>query len=531
MEQPQRQQLLQLIDEDEWFNIYGLPANANANANTNATASGRCYGANDSSEAIRVAREDDYQKKISAKIFAEDDKKKNKESNTLRLEQLERWKRDTIDIYCTTAIVDNEQDRDDEHDDHEHDDEHEHEHEHKHKHDNEVVVIRINLEQLAARSDTVYTMASNQHLFQTRYSNHNYNHHNNHMDGNRRLDNNILPSEKDANACSNAESISTETTTTLSETELVDTTTTIKTTTTTTTTATATSPNNLSLSLKDYSTESVKIFLKVLLSSPLPSPADPLPATSVAAPSIPPEYVIDCCRLAHYLQCCQQLKLLDSIVDDYLLAPGSIDDENCLYLCQLADELSLPRLWEAAVNHVLSSLDKFQGTSTERDDNNNNNKNEIESCLWDDLSPALKTEIQALRGILRSSNRKQVYFSTYHEYLGLLAEQHQYYKERLEDAKHGLRLGLDDEARLREELEALLAERALNEQRHTTNTNTYHRARLDRRIQTTTNRLEGLSRGRDYAGTKIKTQQRRVNALGALWKEQKKVFGGGIGGG
>ena len=445
--QPQPRQLLQLIDEEEWFNIYGLRQAANDD-----TADVDPLNVNDQEISERVARETSYQKEISAKIFAQEEDQANESNHEKRSRQLllQQWTTEAVAIDISTTNFHNQEGIESL----------------AAEHDEEIVVIRTNLKDLASRSDTVFVMASNQHLFHYRQN------------------------ESESN---------------------------IK-----------TDKNHLSLSLVEYSTESVKAFLRVLLTS-----------STKDEDSIPPEFVIDSCRLAHYLQCQQ---LLDSIVDDYLMPPGSIDHENCLFLCKLADELSIPRLWEASVNHMLSSLDKFKdeenntstpttNTSTRTSTTSSSSstrttisnstierKSESDSNLWSDLSPALKAEIQALRGILRSSNRKQVYFSTYHEYLALLAEQLQYYKERLEDAEHCQANRLETETRLNEELESLRTEKASN--------GWYRNAHLDRQIETLIKRLEGLSRGSNYAATKIERQRKRVNALRALWKEQKKVFGG-----
>lgn len=418
--QPQPRQLLQLIDEEEWFNIYGLRQAGDDDANQ--------LNANEREIADRVARENSYQKQISAKIFAQEEEA-NESNHQKRSRQLQQWMTESIDI-VTTNFRDNTDDR---------------EFSAVKKEKDEIVVIRTNLKDLASRSDTVFAMASNQHLFHSRQND----------------DDSTIKTDK----------------------------------------------SHLSLSLVEYSTESVKTFLRVLLSS----------TTDDAAHIIPPESVIDCCRLAHYLQCQQ---LLDSIVDEYLMAAGSIDHENCRFLCKLADELSIPRLWEASVNHMLTSLDKFEENSISMTcKSTSETKAESESNLWSDLSPALKAEIQALRGILRSSNRKQVYFSTYHEYLALLAEQLQYYKERLEDAEHCQANRLESETKLRRELESLCTEKASN--------GWYRNARLDRQIEMLSQRLEGLTRGSNYAATKIERQRKKVNALRALWKEQKTVFGGG----
>lgn len=138
------------------------------------------------------------------------------------------------------------------------------------------------------------------------------------------------------------------------------------------------------------------------------------------------------------------------------------------------------------------------------------------------MGPELKKEIQALRGILKSSNRKQIYFSTYHEYLALLAEQHQYYKERLQDAKDSYTVRLNEEKKLIQELDSLQEERKSN-----WFGGGYSNIRLDRKIACLEDRLKGLVKGKEYVKPKIDRQIRKVDTLKTLLEEQKKIFGGG----
>eukprot|EP00536_Pseudo-nitzschia_multiseries_P016089 jgi/Psemu1/292352/fgenesh1_pg.1017_\ len=459
-----------LIDEQEWLNIHGL----------RAEAAGGTENENDRETRRRVESEFAYQKEIHDKIFAAEDLEEEIDGigNDCRSgstdvsrrmskrrrwkEQLEQWKNDEIDILTSSSPNGSSDDADADVDVAEQGS--------SKQLSPKIVILRANLKALASRSDTVFAMASNRHLFhKVRRDNCNAGSHDDcDEDGE-------IPD-------SNAKLDSTAT--------------------------------NVSLSLCEFPTESVESFLRVLLSSPSPLNG------SDSATYIPPEHVIDCCRLAHYLQC---QELLDFIVDDYLMAPDSIDNDNCRFLCKLADELSLPRLWEASVNHMLSSLDRFEDEGCNGNSNSSGSGGEIH--LWEDLSPALKQEIQDLRGILRSSNRKQVYFSTYHEYLALLAEHHQYYRERLEDAKHGLAIRSEEETALCTELEGLLEETRLLYG----GGGGFRNARLEEQIKYTRLRLEGLARGRQYAASKIEKQTRRVDMLKVLLVEQKKVFGGGGG--
>jgi len=463
-EQEQEPQLLQLIDIEEWFNIHGLRAAVAGNNEGDDDEHDHEHEEHGDQREIRhqVNLEREYQNEIHAKIFNAEDNEEEKEiypgssccspnsKRRRRQQQLDDWGKDAIDILTTTTTTTTmnteggaAKDR-------------------PVIIDRNLVVLRTNLKELASRSDTVFAMASNKHLYNNSSINKN---------------------------------------------------------------------GRLSLSLCDYSTECVKIFLRVLF----PSPSSPSQDTDNDTDTdngneISPDYVIDCCRLAHYLQCQQ---LLDRIVNEYLLT--SIDNDNCRFLCKLSDELSLPNLWEASVNHMLSSLDQFNSNNNDKkkkstpttidencecDDDDDNNDD-----LSNDMTPELKKEIQALRGILKSSNRKQIYFSTYHEYLALLAEQHQYYKERLQDAKDSYTVRLEEETDLMQELKSLQEERTSN-----WFDGGYTNLRLDRTIANVERRIQGVIKAREYVKPKIDRQTRKVNTLKTLLEEQKTIFGGGSGG-
>jgi hypothetical protein len=461
---PEEPQLLQLIDEEEWFNIYGLRAGVgnNDDDDTDDDEPGQ-RGPGQREIRNRVNSEQAYQNYIHTKIFNAEDRDGTKQNDDgsrnnncctnskrrRRQQQLDEWENDSIDIVTMSSSTTTTTTKD------------------------VPVVFRTNLKQLASHSDTVFTMASNKHLY-----------------NNTNTNVNTINSNNDRSKSSSSSDSSS-------------------------------SNDRLSLSLCDYTTESVNIFFRVLfLSSSLFEDNNNV----VADMNIPPDYVIDCCRLAHYLQCGQ---LLDRIVDEYLLT--SIDNDNCRFLCKLSDQLSLPNLWEASVNHMLSSLDSLDNNNKNNDNDtdednvdDNNEDNNNNNNLWNDMGPELKKEIQALRGILNSSNRKQIYFSTYHEYLALLAEQHQYYKERLQDAKDSYTVRLNEEKELIQELESLQEERKSN-----WFGGGYSNVRLDRKIACVEDRLEGLVKGKEYVKPKIDRQIRKVDTLKTLLEEQKKIFGGG----
>mmetsp|Transcript_4896 Transcript_4896/g.13895 ORF Transcript_4896/g.13895 Transcript_4896/m.13895 type:complete len:432 (+) Transcript_4896:142-1437(+) len=170
----------------------------------------------------------------------------------------------------------------------------------------------------------------------------------------------------------------------------------------------------LLLSLRDYSHEAVQQFLELLKSSGKSKNNAQQTKEDMTGVLPNEQYVVECCQIANYLQC-------NALLDDVLvpLLIQSVDSANCLSLCQLADQLSLSALLEASVNHMMRSL----GSVEEHD-------------IWGDLTPELQSRIQMIQQILQSSNRRQLFFSSFEEYLALFAEQVDYYRERLDDAIH-----------------------------------------------------------------------------------------------
>jgi hypothetical protein len=155
----------------------------------------------------------------------------------------------------------------------------------------------------------------------------------------------------------------------------------------------------------------------------------------------------------------------------------SVDTANCASLVSLADQLQLFRLFEAALNHMVKTLGNLQDHE-----------------LWNDLNPELQQCIQTIQRLLLSHNTrggigssnhnhvhlKSVYFSTFTEYLAIFAEQVEYYKERLEEAKR-------------------------EQARHKIN--------------------GGGGKAWEYAQTKIKQHEIRVCTLETAMVEQRKLFG------
>ena len=220
------------------------------------------------------------------------------------------------------------------------------------------------------------------------------------------------------------------------------------------TTAKHYNPNVLVLPLRDYPRTHVEVFFRLLLGK-----IDPI--------EIPDDAVIDCCRLAHYLQCDRNSSTGSTIVDgvngedncnnnrlptnmeivptrpatswgqddahmmtlveeiaDVCLNP-SVDSTNCMSLCQLAAQFELDTLRDISLNHIVTSLSTLEGHE-----------------FWDELPLSLRTEIEKMRTIMQTEQhlhggkaaKKKLFFNSCREYIALLEEQYEYHLERLEDA-------------------------------------------------------------------------------------------------
>jgi hypothetical protein len=144
-------------------------------------------------------------------------------------------------------------------------------------------------------------------------------------------------------------------------------------------------------------------------------------------------------------------------------------------LYSLGDQLHIPRLEECALKHVLSIMDTTI--------------NDTDSTLWNEcLTSELQQKIVSIQQILSSEGQQQqrsLYFNTFTEYLGLLGEQVQYYKERLEEAM---------ESQKRQRLEEESPQRY------------------------------------SYMYTQIKIEQQslKLQMLQSFYKQQKQLFGTGV---
>jgi len=200
------------------------------------------------------------------------------------------------------------------------------------------------------------------------------------------------------------------------------------------------------LSLEEYPTAAVQEFLELIL-------------LQKEIQDMESQYVVDCCHIGHYLQCS---RVLDGTTHILL---QNVDSGNCLSICQMADQLELPDLFERALFHMLKSLDQLESQEA-----------------YEAFSSELKGRIADIRAVFTSHDqhppsrdrRKKtaLYFTSLDEYIAIFAENVQYYRERLQEAKE-----------------------------------------------------QNADKYSGYAQSKIEKQELRVLTLEAMLQEQKRVFG------
>mmetsp|Transcript_32001 Transcript_32001/g.52858 ORF Transcript_32001/g.52858 Transcript_32001/m.52858 type:complete len:410 (-) Transcript_32001:288-1517(-) len=160
------------------------------------------------------------------------------------------------------------------------------------------------------------------------------------------------------------------------------------------------SSSELELSLESYSQASVEDFVAIVAGSKRPD--------QIAADS-----VVECCQIAHYLQCSRALEPL------VIILVNAVDTDNCKSLLELADRLNLPLLFERSLSHMMDSLSETED-------------------VWEDLTPELRDRVELMKKAVQSSvlaGTSRLYFSSLDEYLVIFAETLQYHRERLMDAK------------------------------------------------------------------------------------------------
>lgn len=161
---------------------------------------------------------------------------------------------------------------------------------------------------------------------------------------------------------------------------------------------------NLSITVGDYPVESIQAFVGLMQ-------ANGEESTSSIDPSISGETLVDMCRIAHFL-CAERIV---RVIHDELVA--CVDSSSCLPLCQLAEDLNLPRLMEASLARMMDSLDN--------------------DAILDDLNADLCERIHQIKGAINSSlnSGSRLFFGSMEEYIAIFAERVSYLEERLLEAR------------------------------------------------------------------------------------------------
>lgn len=223
----------------------------------------------------------------------------------------------------------------------------------------------------------------------------------------------------------------------------------------------------LKLSLVQFDYEAVNKFLTLLLNS------------DQSVENIPSDYIIECCRIADFLQCQEILEKIVAVIDE------SIDAENCISIFSLAGTLNLDSLFESALSQIVSNFDRME-----------NNE------YWDDIPQDLQHRILTMKNAISSSilargQRSKVFFSSSDEFLAIMSDNIRDQRERLTEAKKRLK-EVTDERQNRERYGFLVGR-------------------------------DPLSGSILDAAEKIKKQEQRVKTLESFYIDQKRIFSSNIG--
>lgn len=231
-------------------------------------------------------------------------------------------------------------------------------------------------------------------------------------------------------------------------------------------------------------------------------------------------HIVECLKLAHYLQCRIVLDTLASIVE------RSIDAHNCIAFCSLADAMSLKSLFEASVNFVIERLDALQGSAVKESDDG-----ALSSCssgcddgdgreefneVWTSLPHDLRSRVLTMRNVLRSSvigrgsKVSGLFFSSATEFLAIFLETIRDHEERLAEAK----TRCDELIRERSDEWADMCHR--------------RGPWFDRSAKAQKEFVYGTDVV--FSLEKIQKQSKRLNTLRSFYEDQKIIFkGGGFG--
>jgi bifunctional DNA-binding transcriptional regulator/antitoxin component of YhaV-PrlF toxin-antitoxin module len=214
--------------------------------------------------------------------------------------------------------------------------------------------------------------------------------------------------------------------------------------------------------------------------------------------------IVECLRLAHYLQCRVILTTLTTILE------SSIDSRNCMAICSLADSLNLKSLFEASINYVIERLDAFQGTTTtggvvDTESITSDTSGDDDTEVWSSLPHELRSRIMTMRNVMRSSvigrgsKVSGLFFSSGAEFLAIFRETIREQNERLQEAM--------------ERCQEVIRER----------TEQWHR----RGRWLSDSETDFINGGEvAYCLEKIENQSRRLKTLEKFYDEQKTIFEG-----
>ena len=148
---------------------------------------------------------------------------------------------------------------------------------------------------------------------------------------------------------------------------------------------------DLCFDLHQFDHDLVVIFINVLF-------------RKIRAEEIPDDSIIDCLKLSHYLQCSEIFEPIIQIIE------SSIDAKNCLSICQLADQLQIPSLFETSLSFMVATFDNIQNHE-----------------LWEDLPSILQNRLLTLRSAVQSSivcrgHKSKVFFHSSQEFLAIFSD-------------------------------------------------------------------------------------------------------------
>ncbi len=148
---------------------------------------------------------------------------------------------------------------------------------------------------------------------------------------------------------------------------------------------------DLCFDLQHFEHELVGIFINVLF-------------RKIRVEEIPDDSVIDCLKLSHYLQCSEIFQPIIQIIET------SIDAKNCISICQLADQLQIPSLFETSLSFMVGTFNKIQNHE-----------------LWEELPTVLQNRLLTLRSAVQSSilcrgHKSKVFFHSSQEFLAIFSD-------------------------------------------------------------------------------------------------------------